>query len=100
MSPNRPLLGFWLETESQTACELAASLGYELMILDMEHGVISPSAADRLIVFSKSLALTVFSRVSAAERCPHPAGAGCGGGRCDHSANSKRRARSDRDRFR
>ena len=70
MSPNRPLLGFWLETESQTACELAASLGYELMILDMEHGVISPSAADRLIVFSKSLALTVFSRVSAAERVP------------------------------
>ena len=70
MSSNRPLLGFWLETESQTACELAATLGYELMILDMEHGVISPTAADRLIVFSKSLALTVFSRVSAAERVP------------------------------
>ena len=70
MTTDRPLLGFWLETESQVACELAVTLGYELVILDMEHGVISVGAADRLIAFSKALGLAVFSRVAAADRVP------------------------------
>ena len=70
MNTNRPRLSFWLETESALGCELGATLGYEIVILDMEHGVISATAADRLIAFSKTLGLTVFSRVSSAERVP------------------------------
>ena len=65
-----PQLGFWLETDNQAACELGAILGYEAVILDMEHGVISSTAADRLTLLCKTLGLTVFSRVSAAERVP------------------------------
>ena len=70
MNTHTPQLGFWLETESQAACEIAATLGYEAVVLDMEHGVISATAADRLIAFSRPLGLTAYSRVSAAERVP------------------------------
>ena len=34
----KPSLGFWLETESGVACEIAAEMGYGVVILDMEHG--------------------------------------------------------------
>lgn len=70
MTHDRPQLGFWLETESESACELGAILGYDVVILDREHGVISSSAADRLTLLSKTLGLAVYSRVSAAERVP------------------------------
>ena len=70
MTKNSPQLGFWLETENQPACELGAILGYDVVIFDMEHGVISSTVADRLTSLCKTLGLTVFSRVSAAERVP------------------------------
>ncbi len=67
-SPNRPKLAFWLETESQAACELGALVGYDAVILDMEHGTLDAIAADRLIPYAASLGLTVYSRVARAER--------------------------------
>ena len=66
----RPGIAFWLETTSQAACEIAALVGYRIAVLDMEHGVVSMEAADRLIPFCRRLGLTVYSRVAAAERVP------------------------------
>ena len=54
-----PKLGFWLETPSLPACEIAALLGYRIAILDMEHGVIGPEAADRLVAQCRLLGLAV-----------------------------------------
>lgn len=65
-----PSVAFWLETPSQAACEIGALVGYQLMLLDMEHGVLSVEAADRLIPHGKGLGLTVYSRVAAPERVP------------------------------
>lgn len=65
-----PALAFWLETANQAACEIAALVGYRIVILDMEHGVIGQEAADRIILFCRSIGLRVYSRVAAAERVP------------------------------
>src|SRR5687767_2379405 len=61
-------LVFWLETTSQAACEIAALIGYDGVIFDMEHGVIGPEAADRLVAYCRALRLRVLVRVSTAER--------------------------------
>ncbi len=66
----KPEIAFWLETVSQAACEIAALAKYRIVLLDMEHGVLSMEAADRLIPFCQRLGLTVYSRVAAAERVP------------------------------
>jgi len=66
----RTQLGFWLMTESHAALEIARIAGFELVILDMEHGAISPEAADVIVPFAKGLGLAVYSRVAAAERVP------------------------------
>jgi 2-keto-3-deoxy-L-rhamnonate aldolase RhmA len=65
---HRPAIAFWLEHASLPACEIAALLGYNAVIFDMEHGVISPEAADHLTLSSKRLGLTVYSRVASADR--------------------------------
>ena len=67
-STKRPQLGFWLETPSLQACEIAALLGYKIAILDMEHGVIGPEAADRLVAECRLVGLTTYVRVGKAER--------------------------------
>lgn len=66
----QPALGFWLEYPSLPACEIAAGLGYAAVVFDLEHGVISQEQADALTLACKKLGLTVYSRVSAAERVP------------------------------
>lgn len=63
-------LGFWLMSENRQALEIGRIAGFELVILDMEHGAISAEAADALIPFAKGLGLAVMSRVAAAERVP------------------------------
>ncbi|HXQ41027.1 MAG TPA: aldolase/citrate lyase family protein [Candidatus Udaeobacter sp.] len=65
---SRPALGFWLEYASLPACEIAAGLGYDVVIFDLEHGVIPPAVADELTLVCKRLGLTVYARVAAAER--------------------------------
>jgi 2-dehydro-3-deoxyglucarate aldolase/4-hydroxy-2-oxoheptanedioate aldolase len=57
-------------SSSQAAVEIAAGAGFELVILDMEHGAIADETADALIPLAKGLGLAVFSRVAAAARAP------------------------------
>jgi len=64
----RPALAFWLEYASLPACEIAAGLGYDAVIFDLEHGVIPEAAADRLTLMCKRLGLTVYARVATAGR--------------------------------
>ena len=68
--PSSPELAFWLEYASLPACEIAAELGYEAVILDLEHGVIGQEMADVLTITCKSIGLRVYSRVASADRVP------------------------------
>lgn len=61
-------IAFWLETDSQHACEIAARTGYDIVILDMEHGVLGVREADRLIPYCKALGMATYVRVAAPER--------------------------------
>ena len=70
MPATQPALAFWLETASLPACEIGSVVGFRIMVLDMEHGVIPPDHAERLIAFGKRLGLTVYSRVASPERVP------------------------------
>jgi len=63
-------VGFWLMTANASACEMAADLGYDIVVLDMEHGTWNPESADRVIALGRALGLTVYSRVSGAQRAP------------------------------
>ena len=64
----RPALAFWLEYANLPACEIAAGLGYQAVIFDLEHGVIPEAAADDLTIMCKRLGLTVYARVATAGR--------------------------------
>lgn len=61
-------LAFWLETASQAACEIAAAKGFDIVVYDMEHGVIGASDLDRLVPLCRGLGLASYVRVAAAER--------------------------------
>jgi 4-hydroxy-2-oxoheptanedioate aldolase len=63
-----PELAFWLETPNVPACEIAALLGYRIVVLDMEHGVIGPEACDAIVAHCRAAGLTVYVRVAAADR--------------------------------
>ena len=45
-------------------------MGYDIVVLDLEHGTWNPESADRAIALAKAIGLTVYSRVSGAERVP------------------------------
>lgn len=61
---------FWVLGPSLVTIEQAKILGYDTIVMDMEHGVFTHEGADRVIAFAKSLGLEVWARVSAAERIP------------------------------
>jgi 2-dehydro-3-deoxyglucarate aldolase/4-hydroxy-2-oxoheptanedioate aldolase len=63
-------VGFWLMTASASACEMARDVGYDIVVLDLEHGTWNPESADRVIALGKALGLTVYARVSGAQRVP------------------------------
>lgn len=79
--PGKLKIAFWLETANQQACEIAALAGYYIVILDMEHGVLTVADVDRLAPLCRRLGLTVYSRVAAPERAPiqQALDAGCDG---------------------
>lgn len=57
--------GFWLETTNVSALELGASAGFDLVVLDLEHGVgVSPEAADMMILLGLRLDLGVYARIA------------------------------------
>jgi len=70
MKDARPQVGFWLEYPSLPACEIAARVGYDAVIFDLEHGVIAQERADQLALACKRIGLSVYSRVAAADRVP------------------------------
>jgi 2-dehydro-3-deoxyglucarate aldolase/4-hydroxy-2-oxoheptanedioate aldolase len=59
---------FWLEAPNQAACEIAASLGLDVVLFDLEHGVFAPQDIDRLVPLCRSLGLETYVRVACAER--------------------------------
>ena len=63
-------LGFWLESDSHQACEIARLAGYDFVVFDMEHGTVAESALDRLIPFCRAIGLAAHVRVSEPSR-PH-----------------------------
>ncbi|MEX0807378.1 MAG: aldolase/citrate lyase family protein [Dongiaceae bacterium] len=63
-------LAFWLQRAHPTTCEIAALVGYDIVLIDMEHGAIGVEAADALVVGAKQAGLTVYVRVSHSERVP------------------------------
>jgi len=63
-------LAFWLMANSQVACEIAANSGYDIVLIDLEHGAFDVKDIDRLVPFCKRIGLEVFARVATAERVP------------------------------
>ena len=57
-------------TANPYACEIGREVGYDLVVLDMEHGTWNPESADRASALGKAIGLTVYSRVSGAARVP------------------------------
>ena len=62
----KTMTGFWLETDNQKACEIARLVGYDLVIFDMEHGILDDASLDRLVPLCLSLGLSAYVRVSEA----------------------------------
>jgi 2-dehydro-3-deoxyglucarate aldolase/4-hydroxy-2-oxoheptanedioate aldolase len=63
-------IGFWLMTANAYACEIGAEVGYDFVVLDLEHGTFNPESADQIIALARARGLAVYSRVSGAERVP------------------------------
>jgi 2-keto-3-deoxy-L-rhamnonate aldolase RhmA len=63
-----PKPGFWLEQPNLAALEIAAILGYRVVVIDMEHGVIAAESCNALAAQARAVGLTVLIRVAAAER--------------------------------
>ena len=61
-----PQLAFWLETDNLKACEIAAKVGYDVVVFDMEHGSLDELGLDRLVPFCNAIGLTTYVRVSEA----------------------------------
>lgn len=64
----KPATGFWLESDNQKACEIARLAGFELVVFDMEHGILDLRALDRLLPFCQSIGLQALVRVAEATR--------------------------------
>jgi 2-keto-3-deoxy-L-rhamnonate aldolase RhmA len=63
-----PSPGFWLEQPNLAALEIAAILGYRLVVIDMEHGVVTAESCNALVAQARAMGMTVLIRVAAAER--------------------------------
>jgi 2-keto-3-deoxy-L-rhamnonate aldolase RhmA len=61
-------LAFWLETPSLAACEIAALVGYHLVVLDMEHGTITSDTLDPIVAHCRVIKLGCYVRVAAGVR--------------------------------
>jgi 2-dehydro-3-deoxyglucarate aldolase/4-hydroxy-2-oxoheptanedioate aldolase len=59
---------FWLARCSIPTLEIAAHLGYRMVIIDMEHGAITGEACDSLVAQGKALGFGVIVRVAEASR--------------------------------
>ncbi|MBP1886414.1 aldolase/citrate lyase family protein [Sinorhizobium mexicanum] len=60
----QPAIGFWLESDNQKACELARLAGFDLVLFDMEHGILDLAALDRLLPFCQAIGLAACVRLA------------------------------------
>ena len=65
-----PKLGAWLSDDNTAAAEIVANLGYDFVILDIEHGAFDLAILERFIPFLKALGLQVFAKVLEPARGP------------------------------
>jgi 4-hydroxy-2-oxoheptanedioate aldolase len=68
MNKNKVQLGFWLQNDSQQACEIASIAGFDIVIFDVEHGVFSLASLDRLVPFCNFVGLITYVRVAEASQ--------------------------------
>ena len=59
--PAKPAIAFWLESDNQKACELARLAGFDIVLFDMEHGILDLRALDRLLPFCQAIGLAPMS---------------------------------------
>jgi 4-hydroxy-2-oxoheptanedioate aldolase len=74
----KPLLAFWLETDTHKTCEIAGLAGYAAVIFDMEHGTIEDMALDRLVPFCNGLGLESYVRLREANQARIQIALDCG----------------------
>jgi 2-keto-3-deoxy-L-rhamnonate aldolase RhmA len=60
--------GFWLQRPNLATLEIAAHLGYRIVMIDMEPGVIALESCDALVAHARALGLTAIVRVASSER--------------------------------
>jgi 2-dehydro-3-deoxyglucarate aldolase/4-hydroxy-2-oxoheptanedioate aldolase len=63
-----PRIAFWLERANLAACEIAADLGYELVVIDMEHGALGSESLDSAVAHCRAIELACYVRVAAPTR--------------------------------
>jgi 2-keto-3-deoxy-L-rhamnonate aldolase RhmA len=68
VASSHPRIAFWLERGDLASCEIAALLGYEIVVIDMEHGVIGPEVLDYTVAHCRASGLTCYVRVAAPDR--------------------------------
>ena len=66
----RPKLGAWLSDDNTATVEIVAGLGYDFVILDIEHSPFDLTTLERFIPLAKGLGLTVLAKVLVPERGP------------------------------
>jgi 4-hydroxy-2-oxoheptanedioate aldolase len=70
MVASSPRIAFWLERGDVAACEIAVILGYELVVVDMEHSAIGADVLDRIVAHCRASGLACYVRVAGADRVP------------------------------
>lgn len=66
----QPRLGAWISEPSTSIGEIIAELGYDFVVLDVEHGVFDIQALERFLPLLKGLGLEVLCKVLGPERGP------------------------------
>ncbi len=66
----RPAIGIWITSPFHWAVEMAKAIGYDTVLIDLEHGTINAESADRLMALAHSLGLDAFVRVASPDRVP------------------------------
>lgn len=68
--PHSPKQGAWLSDSNVSNAEIIARLGYDFVVLDVEHGVFDLAILERFIPVLKGLGLEVLAKVLVPERGP------------------------------
>ncbi|MFL4472433.1 HpcH/HpaI aldolase/citrate lyase family protein [Paeniglutamicibacter sp. MACA_103] len=61
---------FWLSSPNVAAAEIAGQIGYDSVVLDIEHGTFDLATLERFIPFLRALNLRVIAKVLSPDRGP------------------------------